>query len=173
MRFSHLIPILIGVAILLFGIYLVSTNGYLDGKYLPSFIGIQPCSTGSPSSPLNGSGCTGFGAFEGFGVGTIVCISGLGIIGGSLRRGFSSPAAGSTALTPEALSALVQGQSRSQAAPMAIAPGPRLGTVYCSTCGAANPSEAKFCHQCATAMPGAAPPAQSAAPPSVPPGAGG
>ena len=169
MKILQLIPIIIGVAVLLLGIYLVSTNGYLDGKYLPSLIGIQPCT----SSPLpNVTGCTGFSSYGGYGVGTIVCIFGLSLIGGSVRRIFASPTSGGANVTPEAVAAIIQAQNRPPAASGVGMPGPKPGTIYCHNCGSPNPTEAKFCHQCASAMPGASPPAAPPSPPSVPPGAG-
>ncbi|MGA7862168.1 MAG: zinc-ribbon domain-containing protein [Thermoplasmata archaeon] len=172
MKILHLIPMLVGVAILLLGVYLVSSHGYLGGTYLPSLIGIQPCNSDSSSSLPNGTGCTGFSPYGGYGVGTIVCIFGLGLIGSSLRRAVVTPSASSATVPPEVLAALTQAQSRMQAAPGASAPGPKPGTVYCSKCGAANPAEAKFCHQCASSMPGTALPGQPPMPPTRPPGAG-
>ena len=170
MKILRLIPVVVGVAILLLGVYLVSSHGYLDGTYLPSLIGIQPCNSAPSSSLPNGTGCTGFSPYGGYGVGTIVCIFGLGLIGSSLRRAVVAPSAGAATLSPEVLAALTQAQGRMQAVPGSSAPGPKQGTVYCSKCGAANPAEAKFCHQCASSMPGTVPTMQPAMPPAVPPG---
>jgi ribosomal protein L40E len=159
MRAARLIPALVGLMILLFGVYLVSTHGYVGGTYLPSVIGIQPC--GSGSSP-NATPCTGIGSYGGFGVGTIVCLFGIGLLASSLRGAMATSASGmgaSRGIPPEMLAAIAQAQARPP-----VAPGAIPNTVYCSKCGAANPSEAKFCHQCATGMQGAAP----AAPPPNP-----
>jgi zinc-ribbon domain len=172
MKFLRLIPVIIGVAILLFGIYLVSTNGYLDGRYLPSLIGIQPCNSGSSSSVPNGTGCTGFTPYGGLGVGTIVCLFGLGLIASSIRRAVASPSASGAAVSPEIVAALAQAQSRIPSAGGVAAPGAKPGTVYCSNCGAANPAQAKFCHQCASKMPAGTLSVSSASPPTSPPGAG-
>jgi hypothetical protein len=172
MKILRLVPVLIGVAILLLGFYLVSTNGYIGGTYLPSLIGIQPCKSNSSSSLPNGTGCTGFSPYGGYGVGTVVCIFGLGLLATSVRRLMVSPATGAATLTPEAITALTQAQARLRAVSGTVAPGTRPGTVYCSNCGAANPAEAKFCHQCASTMPGANPPAKPPVPPTVPPRAG-
>jgi len=152
MKVARLIPLFVGLAVLLLGIYLVSTNGYVGGWYLPSLVGIQPCSSGSSSgTSTNVTQCGGIGLYGGYGVGTIVCLFGLGLLASSVRRAASSPGAGtggSTAVPPEILAALAQAQSRTH-----TAPGMKPNTVYCSKCGAANLPEAKFCHQCASAMP--------------------
>lgn len=170
MRLLRLIPVIIGVVILLFGLYLVSTQGYLGGTYLPGLIGIPACNSDSSSgAPSNGTGCTGFGLYGGYGVGTIVCLFGLGILASSIRRAVYSPGPSGSPMTPEMATALAQAQSRVQAPPSLLAPGPRAGTVYCSKCGAANPAEARFCHQCASVMPGmSSPPGRSAPPGSGP-----
>ena len=167
MRWSRLVPIFIGIAIFLFGIYLVSTNGYVGSTYLPSIIGIHPCSTNSTGSFP--SGACSF-SYLGYGVGTIVCIFGLGLIASSARRYATSAGSGSNAMSPEMVAAIAQAQSRLATASAPAAPGAKPGTVYCSNCGAANPSQAKFCHQCATAIGGAAPPQPT---PSLPPGGTG
>jgi hypothetical protein len=172
MKILRLIPVVIGVAILLFGIYLVSTNGYFDGRYLPSLIGIQPCSSGSSNSAPNGTGCSGFTLYGGLGVGTIVCIFGLGLIASSIRRAVATPSTSGVAVPPEMLAAFAQAQSRPQVGSGAVVPGVKPGTVYCSKCGAANPWDAKFCHQCASPMPAKTPPVSRSGPPDAPPGAG-
>lgn len=162
MRWLRLLPILIGVAILLFGIYLVSTNGYIGSTYLPGIIGIHPCSSNSTSSAPS-SGCAF--SYLGYGVGTIVCLFGLGILANGARRFASGSGSGSASVSPEVLAAIAQGQSRATSVSPGAAPGARPGTVYCSRCGAANPAQAKFCHQCAATI-GAGP---SPPPPANPP----
>ncbi len=162
MRWIRLLPILIGVAILLFGIYLVSTNGYLGSTYLPGIIGIHPCSSNS-TSPVPSGGCAY--SYLGYGVGTIVCIFGLGILASGARRFASGSGTGAASVSPDVLAAIAQAQSRATAAGTGAAPGARPGTVYCSKCGAANPAQAKFCHQCASVI-SVAP---SSPPPATPP----
>lgn len=173
MKLARLIPLLVGVGVLVFGIYLVSSHGYLGGTYLPGLIGIQPCNTSTNSSSgftPGGSGCTGFALYGGYGIGTIVCLFGLGLIGNSLRGAMAMSMAGSSSphLPPELSAALTSMQSRMP--PGFPPPGAQPGTVYCSRCGAANPVGAKFCHQCAgpISSPGAAPP-----PGPTPPASGG
>jgi hypothetical protein len=170
MKILRLIPVLVGVAILLFGIYLVSTGGYVGSTYLPSLIGIQPCNSNSLEGPSpNGSDCTGFSTFGAFGVGTIVCIFGLGIIASTVRRAMATSSSGSSTLPPNVAAAWAQAQVRMPPVSGTSAPGPKPGTIYCSKCGAANPAEAKFCHQCASPMPRAPttgpPPSQPTGPP--------
>lgn len=166
MKISTVLPLLVGVAILALGLYLVSSHGYLGGTYLPGLIGIQPCN--SPAA-VNGTGCTGFALYGGFGPGTIVAIFGLGLITSSLRRALSSAGSGTTPLPPELTAVLASAQSRMASMAPPGSPGARPGTVYCSRCGAANPSEAKFCHQCAAQISGGPPNSSPVLPPSDPP----
>lgn len=149
MKILRLIPVFLGVAVLLFGIYLVSTNGYVAGTYLPSLIGMKPCTPTSQGSNFTPNSCA-FNPYGAYGVGTIVCIFGLGLIATSARRVFASSGSTATSVSPEVLAALAQANARTPTTLPPVAPGARPGTVYCSNCGAANPTGAKFCHQCAS-----------------------
>lgn len=179
MKLHRIIPMVLGVAVLLFGIYLVSTHGSVAGVYLPGLLGLPECSSNSGgnsnTSPLGGSpGCSSFTPYS-FGVGTVVAIFGLGLLASSFRSAISSAGAGSggmSGLPPEMAATLEMARSRMASMPMTMptamppsgAPGIRPNTVYCSKCGQANLGDAKFCHQCGSAMPVAPPP------PTTPPG---
>jgi len=161
MNLRHIIPVLFGIAILLFGIYLVSTHGSVAGVYLPGLIGLPACGANSTS-------CTGFSPYGAVGVGTIVAIFGLGILAASVRNAVftsSSPTGGMSALPPELASTLELARTRMQSMPTSMSMGVRPNTVYCSRCGQANVADAKFCHQCGAAMPVApAPPSPTTQP---------
>lgn len=159
----------IGIAILLFGIYLVSTQGVVAGYDLPKLVGLPS------SNPGSGNATPGFG-FAGFGVGTIVALSGLGMIMNGLRApsasmGFGRKGADGS-MPPEMAAALAAMQSHLPPSaptgappvpPGAVAPPSAPSAVqYCVKCGRANALDAKFCQQCGTTVPSLPP----AAPPS-------
>jgi hypothetical protein len=155
MRLESLI---VGVIILGFGILLVSTNGVVAGVNLPGLIGYPSCSGGT-STNASSPQCYGF---AGFGVGTVVCLFGLGMVANGLR----SPATlkglgrGSSGMPPEMEATLAQAR-QSMAAMTAGAASP--GSRFCPECGRANAPDAKFCQGCGRTMP----PLQAA--PSAPP----
>lgn len=155
MRAGQFVPLVFGIGVLLLGVLLVHTNGYLGSTYLPSLVGIQPC----PAASTNSTPCTSLlGGFGGYGVGTIVCLFGLGLLTTGLRSMMArSSSVGS--LPPSAIAAL---GGMPGALPVA---GAAPGIVYCSKCATPNPSSAKFCHQCAAPMAPLPPPAP---PPTVP-----
>ena len=164
MKLHRLVPMVLGVAILLFGIYLVSTHGSVAGVYLPGLLGLPACnsSPGNNSTPFGG-GCSSFTPY-GFGVGTIVAIFGLGLLASSFRSAVSTAGMGTggmPGLPPEMAATLELARSRMQSMPTSMpasippvmAPGVRPNTVYCSKCGQANLVDAKFCHRCGSSMP--------------------
>ena len=163
MRLESLI---VGVLILGFGILLVSTNGVVAGVNLPGLIGYPSCSgssTGNSTSPQ----CFGF---AGFGVGTVVCIFGLGLIGNGLRSSPSARASGrqSGGLPPELVASLAQAQQNMATMSAASAPP---GSRFCPECGRANAADAKFCQGCGRTMPPRpSPPGSPSTPPPPPPG---
>ncbi|MCI4351735.1 MAG: hypothetical protein L3K15_09535, partial [Thermoplasmata archaeon] len=92
MKLIRLLPMLFGAAILLFGIYLVSTNGSVAGYYLPQLLGLPACNSNTNSTGFPTPGC-GFSPF-GLGIGTVVVIFGLGVLATSVRAAMSSAAMG-------------------------------------------------------------------------------
>ncbi|MCI4346268.1 MAG: hypothetical protein L3K07_05895 [Thermoplasmata archaeon] len=149
-----LLPLVFGSAIVLFGVVLVSTGGYIGGTYLPGLAGFPNCSSDhSSSNNSTPSSCTGFAGYGGFGVGTFVVIFGLGILGTAARMALYSPSPTVPAamLPPGFFPPMgVQGM-----AGMA-APGnaPLAGNVrYCPECGRVNAFDASFCQQCGSPMP--------------------
>jgi zinc-ribbon domain len=154
--------LVIGGIILGFGILLVSTNGVIAGVNLPGLIGYPSCTGGSTA---NGTSPQCYG-FAGFGVGTVVCIFGLGIIGNGLRssatpKGFGR---GASSMPPEVEASLAQ--ARQSLAAMAATAGPP-GSRYCPECGKPNAADAKFCQGCGRTMPPPQPvPASSASTPA-------
>ena len=150
--------LIVGVLVLGFGILLVTTNGVVAGVNLPGVIGYPSCS-GKTSSNTTSPQCYGL---AGFGVGTIVCLFGLGLVANGLRspgtpKGFAK---GSSGMPPEMAATLAQAQ-QSMAAMTArgVAPGSR----YCAECGRPNAADAKFCQGCGRTMP----PPQGSPPPST------
>ena len=152
MRLESLI---IGIVVLAFGILLVSTNGNVAGVNLPGLIGIHSCSSGTNST------CSGFDAFGGLGVGTLVAIFGLtmianGLRGSSAARGrMAGPQlmAGSVGMSSVA-PAYPQGSVAATSVPtIAAVPARVPGVRYCPSCGGANQAGAKFCQHCADPMP--------------------
>jgi hypothetical protein len=165
----------IGIAILAFGVYLVSSHGYLGGTYIPGLVGL-------PSGSGTNSTTPGFPGVAGYSVGTIIAISGLGMIMNSLRSASMQPSGipGLTGMSetrgvtgapgsmpPEMIAVLAAMQAQRTAGQVSPttpgpAPGPAPGVVYCSKCGRSNVQDAKFCHECGATMPVTPP----AAPPS-------
>jgi hypothetical protein len=164
----RLASIILGVVILAFGILLVSTNGVVAGVNLPGLIGYPSCTSGSSANSTSPQ-CFGF---AGFGVGTVVCIFGLGLVASGLRTSSASQGVGRGAgsLPPELAAALTQAQQNRTAA-AATAPSP--GSRFCPECGRANAPDAKFCQGCGRPMPPppppvSSPPAGSTVPPPPP-----
>jgi len=139
MSASRFVPLLIGIAVVLFGLYLVSSHGTLGGVYLPSLIGFPNCNTNP-----NASQCAAF-TYAGYGVGTIVVLFGLGLTMRSVRYATApsqaSLSAGPTGTTPAAPSI---------SATNSAGTGP---IRYCSRCGRANAEDASFCQRCGAKMP--------------------
>lgn len=167
MRLESLV---IGGVVLVFGIVLVSTNGVIAGVNLPGVIGLPSCSSsGSSNSSAPSPTCYGL---AGFGVGTVVCIFGLGMIANGLRAPASrrsAGAGGSGSVPPELQATLARAQftmaaaaSRNATAGGSSTPGVR----YCPECGHANGADAKFCQGCGRTMP---PPSTPPTPSQVPP----
>ncbi|MCI4353468.1 MAG: zinc ribbon domain-containing protein [Thermoplasmata archaeon] len=165
MKLQRMVPMVLGVVILLFGIYLVSTGGSVAGVYLPHLLGLPACNSGSNgnSTGFPSPGGCGFSPL-GLGIGTIVVIFGLGLLASAFRGAMMSSSMGSggmPALPPEMAATLELARSRMASMPAymppsipaPMAPGVRPNTVYCSSCGQANLADAKFCHQCGTPMP--------------------
>jgi len=158
--------LVIGVVLLAFGIYLVSSNGYVGHTYLPGLIGLPKPGSSNSSSP--------FTMFGGYGPGTIVSIAGLGMIGAGLRSpsrnsmGMGAPgmAPGMMApgmISPQMLAAMMQAQQAGPAAvpvPGAVPPAPK---PRCASCGSENSTEAVFCQKCGKSM--AAPSSSVGSPP--------
>lgn len=140
--------LIVGVIVLGFGILLVSTNGVVAGVNLPGLVGYPSCS-GKTAANGTSPQCYGFAAF---GVGTIVCLFGLGMVANGLRasaapKGFGR---GSSGMPPEMQATLAQAQQNVAAMrPSGAAPGSR----YCPECGRANAADAKFCQGCGRNMP--------------------
>jgi len=153
MRIESLI---VGVLVLGFGILLVTTNGVVAGVNLPGVIGYPSCSA-KTSSNTTSPQCYGL---AGFGVGTIVCLFGLGIVANGLRspgrpKGYGQ---GSSGMSPEMAATLAQAQ---QSMAAMTARGAVPGSRYCAECGRPNAADAKFCQGCGRTMP----PPQGPAPP--------
>ena len=161
MKLVRLLPLILGVIILIFGIYLVSSHGTVFGVYLPGLIGLPNCSPGS-----NNTSC-GFSPVGTWSVGTIVAITGIGFIMAGLRSVMSSASmsGGSmTSMPPEMAASMEMARTRMatmtqppspSVAPAPVPPGPaiRPDTKYCSKCGKANAIEARFCQACGSTMP--------------------
>jgi hypothetical protein len=157
MRLESLI---VGVIVLGFGILLVATNGVVAGVNLPGLVGFPSCHGSSSSANSTSPQCYGF---AGFGVGTFVCLFGLGMVANGLRspagpKGFGR---GSATMPPEMEATLAQ--ARQNMAAMGAA-GAAPGSRFCPECGRTNAADAKFCQGCGRTMP--PPPAPSGASPS-------
>jgi len=146
--------LLIGIIVLGFGIFLVSSHGYVGSTYLPGLIGL-PAST----SEENASFFPGVG---GYSVGTIVAISGLGLLASGIRspsRASARPTSGSSGVMPPAMAAALQPAMAGTPIPLvapggrAPGPGPQPGIIYCAKCGRGNPADARFCQQCGAPAP--------------------
>ncbi|MFI5413648.1 MAG: zinc-ribbon domain-containing protein [Candidatus Lutacidiplasmatales archaeon] len=159
--------LLIGVIVLGFGVFLVASGGTVGGVSLPGLIGLQ-CNTPSNSTtPSFSPGCPG--GF-GYGIGTVVCIFGLGMIGNGLRAP-SAPkgmaGAGGFVMPPEMAATMaaarqqmeLMGRTHGGGATGPVPPGTR----FCPECGRSNASDAGFCQRCGKPMP---PPATTSPPPA-------
>jgi len=158
MRLESLI---LGVVILGFGIFLVSTNGVVAGVNLPGVIGFPSCSGGTPNNSTSPQ-CYGT---VGFGVGTIVCFFGLGMIANGLRAPprTSRASAGAQGVPPGFAASLAPTRPGWAAS---TAPGAAPGVRYCPECGRANAADAKFCQGCGKTIP--PPPTATLDPPPPP-----
>lgn len=139
MRVSAAIPIVFGIVILLFGIYLVSSGGSVGKTYLPSLIGLPDCK----ANP-NSSECAVY-SFAGYGPGTIVCLFGLGILASSARSAMARASQPAMPSGPTAFPFVMPGT-----APGA---GPQPGVKYCPKCARGNATDAGFCQQCGGPLP--------------------
>lgn len=156
MRYESLV---LGVAVLAFGIYLVSSHGYLGGTYLPGLIGL-------PAPDSSGGNTTFVPGIGGYSVGTVVALSGLSLLANGLRSpGSSGPrltATSSANMPPELLAAIRQSTAnKSGVDGVAPTAGPgsgiREGIAYCPKCGSANRQDARFCPQCGAPAPTSSP----------------
>ncbi|MCI4360498.1 MAG: zinc ribbon domain-containing protein [Thermoplasmata archaeon] len=154
MRLLRLVPIVVGLALVLLGIYLVGSQGNIAGINIPSALGLPNCSSSS-----NSTQCLGVGGYGSIGVGTIVVMSGIGILATSLRSGMAAAAMGGTAtmggMPPELLASLQTAQARMVAMSPASAPAAAAGThdpafKFCQKCGTRTETESKFCRSCGT-----------------------
>jgi zinc ribbon protein len=164
MRLESLI---IGVIVLGFGIFLVSSGGTVAGVSLPGLIGLQCNSSTNSTSPSFSPGCPG--GF-GYGVGTVVCIFGLGMIANGLRspagpKGLAGGAAGG--VPPEMAATLAAARQQMELMTQARGGGPNPaappGSRFCPECGRPNAADAGFCQRCGKPMP---PPAATSPPTS-------
>jgi zinc-ribbon domain len=151
MRLESLI---IGVVILAFGIFLVATGGSIGGVSLPGLIGLPSSCSGGSTNQTNPA-CFGPAAY---GIGSIVCLFGLGMIGNGLRapsggKGFGG--GGTASMPPEiaaTLAAARQHMERIGPTQDAGAPAPP-GSRFCPECGRPNAADAGYCQRCGKPMP--------------------
>jgi hypothetical protein len=143
MRLRTLVPIVFAIVVLLFGIYLVSSGGYVGKTYLPSLIGMPNCKTNE-----NASACA-TQSFIGYGPGTIVCLFGLGLLASTIR---SSMARQSHPSMPAGFPASLGATPFFPPTNPGTA-GAQPGVRYCPKCARANASDAGFCQQCGSTMP--------------------
>jgi zinc-ribbon domain len=149
MRWESLV---IGILILLFGIFLVSSQGVVAGVNLPGLIGL-PC-----QGATNGTACPGFG---GYSVGTVVCLFALGLIANGVRspsmpRGLAG--GGAPSLPPEITATLEAARRQMEVASQTMRPTPWdrgavSGVLYCPSCGRSNAQDAQFCQRCGKTLP--------------------
>lgn len=154
MRLESLI---IGVIILGFGVFLVSSGGTVAGVSLPGLIGLQCNTSGNSTTPSFSPGCPG--GF-GYGVGTVVCIFGLGMVANGLRapsgpKGLAGGAAGG--MPPEIAATLAAAQKHMELMTQARSAGATAaapsGSRFCPECGRPNAADAGFCQRCGKPMP--------------------
>lgn len=139
----HWETLLVGVAVLGFGVFLVASHGYIGSTYLPGLIGLPAPSSGNATSP--------FSSFGGYGVGTILCLSGLGMVGAGLRTpGRPKLGAAGAGMPPELMAAL--GAMRGQMPPTGVPASQMSPPRVCPSCGAPNFAEAMFCQKCAAPL---------------------
>lgn len=142
MRVASVLPLVFGIAILLFGIYLVSTGGSVGKTYLPSVIGLPNCK----ANP-NASNCAAY-SFAGYGPGTIVCLFGLGLLASSARSAMARASHPPMPAMPAAMAGFPF------AMPGAVpGAGPQPGVKYCPKCARGNAADAGFCQQCGGTLP--------------------
>lgn len=169
MRWETLV---LGIAVLGFGVFLVSSHGYLGSTYLPGLIGLPAPNSTNASTP------SPFSSFGGYSIGTIVAISGLGMIGAGLRTPSRTHMAGNMAgMNPGMMAAMMGGGGQAAASAPALSPEliaammmarqqvvAAAGSVpasavprSCPSCNAPNSADAVFCQKCATRLAPATP----------------
>ena len=149
--------IVLGVIVLGFGVFLVSSHGYVGSTYLPGLIGLPAQNTTSGASALS--------MYGGYGPGTIVSLAGLGMVGNGLRAPPSRGAAAGGSLPPEMMAAFVAAQSQMPRGGVSAPSGssvPPPTSRGCPACGAPNSAEALYCQKCATPLGSPASPASPA-----------
>jgi zinc ribbon protein len=155
-RLVRLVPIVVGLALVLLGIYLVSTHGNIAGINIPSALGLPDCSSSSNSTP-----CLGIGSYGSIGVGTIVVLFGIGLVATSLRASMTAAAMGGGptmgGMPPELLASLQAAQARMQSMPPAGSPpapggAPDPSYKFCQKCGTRTEADIKFCRSCGTSF---------------------
>jgi len=149
--------IVLGVIVLAFGVFLVSSHGYIGSTYLPGLIGLPAQNTTSGASPL--------AMFGGYGPGTIVSLAGLGMIGNGLRAPASRATVPGGSISPEMMAAFLAAQQQMPRGGTSVAPGmtaPSPASKGCPACGAPNSNEAVYCQKCAARLSGPAAPSSKA-----------
>lgn len=144
MRWTTVVPFVFGLAVLLFGLYLVSTGGSVGKTYLPSLIGLPNCKTDP-----NASSCAS-ASFIGYGPGTIVCLFGLGLLASAARTATARAGRPSYPTVAPGTMPPIPYHLMPTTGPTV---GPQPGVKYCPKCARANATDAGFCQQCGSTMP--------------------